>query len=72
MFHVDRLRNDPLPEAWKDEPPFKYWDPLTDSIDSMFRPDMEGRLHMPVSSAKPLHVEVLADFTPSDYFHGSL
>ena len=71
MFHVDRLRNDPLPEAWKDEPPFEYWDPLTDSIDSMFRPDMEGRLHMPVSSAKPLHVEVLADFTPSDYFHGS-
>jgi len=70
-FHVDRLKNDPLPEAWKDEPTFEYWDPSTDSIDAMFRPDVEGRLHMPVSSAKPLHVEVLADLTPSDYFHGS-
>ena len=71
MFHVDRLKNDPLPEAWKDEPSFEYWDPLTDNIDAMFRPEMEGRLHMPVSSAKPLHVQVLADLTPSDYFHGS-
>ena len=70
-FHVDRLKNDPLPEAWKDEPSFEYWDPLTDNIDAMFRPDVEGRLHMPVSSTKPLHVEVLADLTPSDYFHGS-
>ena len=26
---------------------------------------------MPVNSAKPMHVEVLADVTPSDYFHGS-
>jgi hypothetical protein len=71
MLHVDRLKNDPLPEAWRDVPPFEYWDPLTDSVDAMFRPDMEGRLHMPVSSPKPLHVEVLADLTPSDYFHGS-
>jgi hypothetical protein len=71
MFHVDRLKNDPLPEAWNDEPSFEYWDPLTDSIDAMFRPDVEGRLHMPIRSEKPLHVEVLADLTPSDYFHGS-
>jgi len=71
ILHVERLKNDPLPEAWKDEPSFEYWDPLTDSIDAMFRPDVEGRLHIPVSSAKPLHVEVLADLTPSDYFHGS-
>ncbi len=71
MFHVDRLKNDPLPEAWKDEPSFEYWDPLTDSIDAMFRPDVEGRLHMPISTEKPVHVEVLADLTPSDYFHGS-
>src|SRR5450432_655974 len=70
-LHVDRLKNDPLPEAWKDEPSFEYWDPLIDTMDAMFRPDVEGRLHMPVTTEKPLHVEVLADLTPSDYFHGS-
>jgi hypothetical protein len=70
-FRVERLKNDPLPEAWQDEPSWEYWDPLADSIDTMFRPDIEGRLHMPVNSAKPMHVEVLADVTPSDYFHGS-
>jgi hypothetical protein len=70
-FRVERLKNDPLPEAWQDEPSWEYWDPLTDSIDTMFRPDVEGRLHLPVHSAKPMHVEVLADVTPSDYFHGS-
>jgi hypothetical protein len=70
-FRVERLKNDPLPEAWQDEPSWEYWDPSADSIDTMFHPDMEGRLHLPVNSAKPMHVEVLADVTPSDYFHGS-
>lgn len=70
-FHVERLKSDPLPEAWQDEPAWEYWDPLMDSIDVMFHPDVDGRLHMPVSSAKPIHVEVLADITPSDFFHGS-
>jgi len=70
-LRVDGLRNDPLSEAWKDEPSWEFWDPSEDSIDVMFRPEMEGRLHMPVGSDKPVHVEVLGDFTPSDYFHGS-
>jgi hypothetical protein len=70
-LRMDGPKNDPLSEAWKEEPAWEFWDPSEDSIDAMFRPEMEGRLHLPVGSAKPMHVEVLADFTPSDYFHGS-
>ena len=57
-LHVNPLRNDPLPAAWKNLPPVELLHTL-DAPDSWFRPDTAGRLQLPVTTRRPLRVEVL-------------
>jgi hypothetical protein len=58
MLHVNPLRNDPLPAAWKNLPPVELLHTM-DAPDSWFRPDTAGRLQLPVTTRRPLRVEVL-------------
>jgi hypothetical protein len=68
--HVAALRNDPLPDAWRglpavellapDQPP-AFW----------YQPEIRGRLHLPLGTRRPLHVDVLVNLTPSERASGS-
>ncbi len=57
-LHVSPLRNDPLPAAWKDLPAVELLHTM-DAPDSWFRPDTAGRLQLPLTTRRPLRVEVL-------------
>ncbi len=57
-LRVNPLRNDPLPGAWKDLPPVELLHTM-DAPDFWFRPDTAGRLQLPVTTRRPLRVEVL-------------
>jgi hypothetical protein len=69
-LRVDPLPNDPLPNLWRGLPRVEFWAPDT-GLDSFYRADMEGRLNLPLQTARPVHLEVLVDLTPSDAFLGS-
>jgi hypothetical protein len=67
---VAPLNNDPLPGAWRGLPSVEFESPATGGLDSLYRADVEGRLSLPLRTTRPLHLEVLADMTPSDVFLG--
>src|SRR5215471_8439967 len=64
------LANDPLPGSWHGLPSVEFESPATGGLDGLYRSDVEGRLNLPLRTARPLHLEVLADMTPSDVFLG--
>ena len=70
-LHVSALKNDPLPEAWDGLPAWEFWGPITDERDAIFQSDITGRLHLPLRTKRPVELDILADLTPSDLFHGS-
>lgn len=71
-LHVPALKNDPLPNAWQSLPAVEFWAPAdAEHQDVLFHPEIQGRLSLPLATHHPLHVEVLADLSPSDLFHGS-
>lgn len=71
-LHVPALKNDPLPSVWQGLPAVEFWAPTdAEHQDVLFHPEIQGRLSLRLASRHPLHVEVLADLSPSDLFHGS-
>jgi len=62
--------NDPLPNSWRGLPSVEFESPATGGLDGLYRSDVEGHLSLPLRTARPLHLEVLADMTPSDVFLG--
>ncbi len=59
-LHVNGLRNDPLPGAWKDLPPVELLHNL-DTPDLWYRTEIVGRLRLPLTARRPLRVEVLVN-----------
>jgi hypothetical protein len=57
-LHVNPLRNDPLPAAWKDLPAVELLHTM-DAPDAWFRPDAVGRLKLPLTTKRPVRIEVL-------------
>jgi hypothetical protein len=57
-LHVNSLRNDPLPAAWKDLPAVELPHGM-EAPDAWFRPDLAGRLQLSVNPRRPIRVEVL-------------
>lgn len=70
-LRVQGLKNDPLPQMWDGIPAWEFWAPLTDLQDEIYRSDVDTPLHLAIRNKQRLKVEVLADLTPSDLFHGS-
>ena len=72
-LRIPAAKKDPLPDAWRNLPAVEFWSPIKkdDDLDFVFRPDIEGRLYLPLVTRRPVRVEVLADFAVSDIFHGS-
>jgi hypothetical protein len=64
-LHVAALKNDPLPEAWRDLPPVEF---LSDAAtpDAWFLPSVSGRLHLPLETRRPVRIELLVNVTPSE------
>jgi hypothetical protein len=72
LFHVDAYRNDPLPEMWRGLDAFEFWSTKRDGPDFTFHSDIEGHLHLPLATRRPIHLEVLLDMTPSaEIFRGN-
>ena len=72
LFHVGAYRNDPLPEMWRGLDAFEFWGTKRDGPEFMFHTDIEGRLHLPLATRRPIQLEVLLDMSPSaEIFRGS-
>jgi hypothetical protein len=63
-LHVNPLRNDPLPGAWKDLPPVELLHAM-ETPDAWFLPDVSGKLQLPVTTRRPVRVEVLMNASAS-------
>jgi hypothetical protein len=63
-LHVNPLHNEPLPGAWGDLPAVELL-PGMDTPDDWFRPDIAGRLQLPLSARRPIRVEVLMNASSS-------
>ena len=63
-LHVNPLRSDPLPAAWKDLPAVELPHAM-ETPDAWFRPDLTGRLQLPVIPRRPIRVEVLMNAAAS-------
>src|ERR1044071_1021132 len=72
LFHVGAYKNDPLPEMWRGLDAFEFWGTKRDGPEFMFHSDIEGRLHLPLVTRRPIQMEVLLDMSPSaEIFRGS-
>jgi hypothetical protein len=58
MLHVNGLKNDPLPAAWRDLPPVEL---LRDAPDQGFLPSVTGRLNLSLETHRPVRVELLVN-----------
>jgi hypothetical protein len=67
-FKVDPLGGDPLPEMWRDLPAVEFA-PAGDGPEQWFLPSVEGRLHLPLETKRPVKVDLLVNTTPTE-FHG--
>jgi hypothetical protein len=63
-LHVNPLRNDPLPGAWKDLPAVELLRAM-EPPDSWYIPYISSRLQVPVAARRPVRVEVLMNASPS-------
>jgi len=68
---VAPLKDDPLRDAWRGLPAVEFLAPAVEGPDELFRPDVAGRLHLPLATKRPVRLELLADVTASDLFRGS-
>ena len=71
-IHVSAPKNDPLPDMWRDLPALEFLTHIEPpDPDTFFHPELKGRLYLPVTNRRPVHVELLADVTASNLFRGS-
>ncbi len=64
LLHVNALRNDPLPDAWKDLPSVEFLH-AREAPDSWFLPYLTGGLRLPLTTRHPIHLDVLMNASPS-------
>src|SRR6185312_197612 len=69
-LHVSPLRNDPLPDVWRDLPKVEFV-PFEKPPDSWYLPSIDTRLKLSAETREPAHVDLLVNLTPSERFMGS-
>jgi hypothetical protein len=67
---IAALKNDPLPDAWRDLPSVEFME-RAEKLDSSFHPEIRGRLHLPLEAHRPVQIELLVNLTPSEILTGS-
>jgi len=70
-IHVAPLHNDPLNGAWRDLPPVEFMRNY-EPPDSWFQPYLRGKLWLPVTTSRPVHIDLMVNLTGSDRTAGSL
>ena len=65
-LHVPALKADPLPNSWDGLPRVEFLRSGAESPDAWFLPDVNGRLHLPIQTHHPVHIDVLLNTTPGD------
>jgi hypothetical protein len=64
-LRVPKLARDPLPDAWMDLPNLEFAD-APNPPDRWYLPHVKGRLHLPVPTQRPIHIEVLVNESPTE------
>jgi hypothetical protein len=67
-LHVSPLKTEPLPDLWAGLPRVEFITSNPDSPDAWFLPEIESRLHLPVETRNPVHIDVLVNTTPGERF----
>jgi hypothetical protein len=62
-LHVNPLKKDPLPGAWRDLPPVEILQ-ASQSPDDLFLPNITGRLKLPLETHRPVRIEILVNASP--------
>ena len=69
-LRVPPLKNDPLPDAWRGLPSVEFME-RAEKLDSSFHPEIQGKLHLPLETQRPVRIELLVNLTPSEILTGS-
>jgi len=69
-LHVAPLKNDPLPDAWRDLPDVQFV-PEERGPDGWLLPMIRKKLRLLVETHEPVHVHVIVNLTPSAKLEGS-
>ena len=62
--HVAALKHDPLPGSWRDLPAVEFCDPQPEGLEAFLLPNIEGRLHLPITAGRQIRLEILENLTP--------
>ena len=65
-LRVEPLKNDPLPETWTGLPAVEFLGMKDGPPERWFQPNLSGRLHLPLRTRRPVHIELLVNVTPSE------
>ncbi len=68
-LRVDPPIPEPLPQAFRHLPSVEFIH-SQESLDDVMLPDLEGRLWLPIQTQRPLHLELLVNFSHSEEFMG--
>lgn len=68
-LRVPRLNNDPLPDADSALPIAEFMLPAQ-GPDNLFRPELRGKLNLPLATRRRIHIQVLANFSASEEYAG--
>ncbi len=69
-LHIPPLKNDPLPDAWRDLPAIEFIR-SAGPPDSWYLPMVTKRLHLPLKTRCPVRMEVIVNLTPSQWVSGA-
>jgi len=72
QVHAAPLKTDPLPEAWAGLPTVDFIPSITEPPDVWYLPGVEGRLNLPLTTRRPVHIHLLVNITPSSQSAGSI
>jgi len=62
-LHVSPLKNDPLPDSWRDLPPVEI-PKATDAPDNLYLPEVTSKLYLPLQTERPVRIELLVNASP--------
>jgi len=62
-LHVIPLKNDPLPNSWRDLPPVEI-PQSTDAPDNLYLPEITSKLYLPLGNEHPVRIELLVNASP--------
>jgi hypothetical protein len=65
QVRAEPLKIDPLPDAWTSLPAVEFIPPTPDPPDVWYLPGVEHRMHLPLTTRRRVHLQLLVNTTPS-------